>query len=77
MTAAGLVLVALGAILRYAITVETSGINLDVVGVILMATGAVGFVLGLFEGKFRKSRTERHMTSDGRHTIEESESSGL
>lgn len=77
MTAIGIVLVALGAILRYAVTAEASGIDLDMVGLIMMATGGVGFVLGLFEGKFRKSRVERHTSSDGSHVVEESETSGL
>jgi hypothetical protein len=77
MAGIGLVLVALGAVLRYAVTAEATGVDLDVVGVILMATGAVGFVLGLFEGKFRKSRTERHVSTDGGHVVEQSETSGL
>ncbi|HSJ29548.1 MAG TPA: DUF6458 family protein [Acidimicrobiia bacterium] len=77
MAAIGIILIALGAVLRYAVTVEASGVDLDVVGVILMATGAVGFVLGLFEGKFRRNRVERHVSTDGQHVVEESETSGL
>lgn len=77
MTAIGIVLVAIGAILRYAVTADASGIDLDMVGLILMVTGGVGFVLGLFEGKFRKSRVERHTSTDGTHVIEQSESSGI
>lgn len=77
MTAIGIVLVALGAILRYAVTADASGIDLDMVGLIMMATGGVAFVLGLFEGKFRKSRVERHSSTDGTHVVEESETSGL
>lgn len=77
MTAIGIVLVAIGAILRYAVTADASGIDLDMVGLILMVTGGVGFVLGLFEGKFRKNRVERHTSTDGTHVIEQSESSGI
>lgn len=77
MTAIGLVLLALGAILRYAITAEAGGVDLDMVGLILMATGGVGFLLGLFEGTFRKTRVERHVSADGRHVVEENESSGI
>src|SRR4029450_2525900 len=42
-----IVLLALGAILTFALNVEVSGINLDVVGWILMIAGALGIVLEL------------------------------
>lgn len=77
MAAIGLVLLALGAVLRYAVTAEAGGVDLDMVGLILMATGGVGFLLGLFQGAFRTNRVERHVSADGRHVIEENETSGL
>lgn len=40
-------LIAVGAILRYAITVSTQGINLHVVGDILMIVGVIGIILSL------------------------------
>jgi hypothetical protein len=40
-------LFAVGAILRYAVTVTTQGVNLHVVGDILMLVGVVGFILSL------------------------------
>lgn len=40
-------LLAVGAILRYAITVTTTGINLHAVGDILMIVGIVGIVISL------------------------------
>ncbi|HET6174173.1 MAG TPA: DUF6458 family protein [Gaiellales bacterium] len=40
-----LVLIAAGAILKWAVTASTSGINLNTVGVVLMVVGAVGLVL--------------------------------
>jgi uncharacterized membrane protein HdeD (DUF308 family) len=44
-----LFLIAVGAILRYAVTADAvAGIDLDTAGLILMLVGAVGFVLGLF-----------------------------
>ena len=43
-----LLLFAVGAILKYAVTADVSGIDLDTVGVILMIVGAIGFVLSLF-----------------------------
>lgn len=47
-------LLAVGAILRYAITDTISGVNLDVVGLILMIAGAVGLVIGLFMATARR-----------------------
>jgi hypothetical protein len=45
----GLFLIAVGAILRYAITTDVvADVNLDVAGLILMIVGAVGLTLGLF-----------------------------
>ncbi|HET8977704.1 MAG TPA: DUF6458 family protein [Solirubrobacteraceae bacterium] len=38
-------LIALGAILRFAVTVSTSGFNIHTVGVILMIVGVVGLVI--------------------------------
>lgn len=43
----GIVLFVIGAILTFALNFETGFINLDLVGYILMAAGAVTFVIGL------------------------------
>jgi hypothetical protein len=42
-----LVLIAVGAILNWAVTASVSGVNLDTVGVVLMVVGAIGLVLSL------------------------------
>ena len=42
-----LVLIAVGAVLRFAVNVTTSGFNIHTVGVILMIVGAVGLILSL------------------------------
>ncbi len=42
-----LLLVAAGAILKWAVTATTSGVNLNTVGVVLMVVGAVGLLLSL------------------------------
>jgi hypothetical protein len=42
-----LLLIAVGAILRFAVTVSTSGFNIHTVGVILMIVGVVGLILSL------------------------------
>jgi hypothetical protein len=41
-------LIAAGAILRYAVTADVSGIDLEVVGLILMIAGGLGLVIGLW-----------------------------
>lgn len=47
-TGAGITLIAAGAILRFAVaTTSTHGLNVHVVGVILMLAGAVGLALSL------------------------------
>jgi hypothetical protein len=40
-------LIAVGAILKYAVTAEVAGVDIQVVGVILMIAGALGLVIGL------------------------------
>jgi hypothetical protein len=43
-----LVFLAAGAILTWAVNATVSGVNIHVVGVILMAVGALGLILSLF-----------------------------
>ena len=40
-------LIAVGAILRYAITVTVEGVEIDTVGLILMVVGIIGLVISL------------------------------
>jgi hypothetical protein len=42
-----LLLIAIGAILRFAVSVTAKGFNIHTVGVILMIVGGVGFVISL------------------------------
>ncbi len=42
-----IVLIAVGAILRFAVSVTTTGFNLHTIGVILMVVGGVGLFLSL------------------------------
>jgi Domain of unknown function (DUF6458) len=44
---ASLFLIATGAILNFAVTAELAGIDLQIVGVILMIIGGLGLLLGL------------------------------
>ncbi len=42
-----LFLIAVGAILKFAVTAHVAGVDLQVVGVILMIVGGAGLILGL------------------------------
>jgi hypothetical protein len=75
-----LLLIAVGAILRFAVSVTTSGFNIHTIGVILMIVGVVGLIISLFfwsswggvGGRGGYSR-ERRVTSDGRGGYTEQE----
>jgi Flp pilus assembly protein protease CpaA len=43
-----LLLIAVGAILKWAVTAHVEGVNLQNMGVILMVVGGVGLCIGLF-----------------------------
>jgi hypothetical protein len=58
-----LFLIAAGAILRYAVTDSVSGVDLTVVGLILMIVGVVGLVLSLLL-MFAPRRQETVVTRD-------------
>lgn len=66
-----ILLIAVGAILRFAVSVSTTGFNIHTIGVILMIVGAVGLVISMFFwsswGGFgdRGYHRERRVASDG------------
>jgi hypothetical protein len=41
-------LIALGAVLDFAVSVDTPGFNINTIGLILMVVGAIGLVVSLF-----------------------------
>lgn len=51
-----ILLIAIGAILRFAVHVHTSGFNLHTIGVILMIVGVIGILLSLIFGGMLASR---------------------
>jgi hypothetical protein len=58
-----LLIIAIGAILTWGVNDTSSSVNLDVIGVVLMCVGAVGFLLTMFfweswwgPGYFRRTR---------------------
>jgi hypothetical protein len=55
----GIALVAIGAILRFAVQDSWDAVNLETVGVILMGAGAVGFVVGAIATFSGRAPTDR------------------
>lgn len=72
-TGTSIVLIALGAILRFAVTVTTTGFNIHTIGVILIIAGLVGLVLSIvfwsswggFGGTSGGYRRSRRVVQDG------------
>ncbi len=63
-----LFLIAVGAILRYAVTAQVAGISLATVGLILMIIGVIGFVLSLmFMFMWRRQPVERVVERESYH----------
>jgi len=61
-----LFLLAVGAILKFAVEITLAGIDLEVVGVILMVIGGLGLLLSLFMmNRSRTTRVERRYYDDG------------
>ena len=63
-----LILIAVGAILTWAVTTTVSGIDINVVGVILMIVGAAGLILSMLFwsswGGFHATRRETIVRDD-------------
>ena len=65
-----LLLIAVGAVLRWAVTASATGVNIHTVGVILMIVGAVGFVVSLYwmfvvSDSVRRDSVSRSAYADG------------
>ncbi len=76
----GIVLLVAGAIITFALEAEVSGVDIATVGFILMIAGAVSLIAGAFQAaawrQSGKSRftSERHVSPDGQHVVEETRS---
>jgi hypothetical protein len=68
-----ILLIAVGAILRFAVSVTTTGFNLHSIGLILMIVGALALVVSImfwsswggFGGSARGYRRQRRVSRDG------------
>ncbi|TVR27842.1 MAG: hypothetical protein EA389_01755 [Ilumatobacter sp.] len=73
----GIILLVLGGILAFAVSESLEGIDLVMVGWILIAGGVLSLVIGAIQGlgwmtaRRTQMRTERHMSDDGQHYVEE------
>jgi len=72
----GIVLVVIGAILKFAVTVTTTGFNINAVGVILLVVGIISVLIGgtLFAAGANRHTTTResvHNTPSGSERVVE------
>lgn len=73
----GIVLIVTGAVLAFAVEASTDGVDLVVVGYVLIAGGVASILAGAISGAawHARSRTamrvERHTSNDGRHVVED------
>ena len=79
MGALSILLIAVGAVLTFALERDAEGINLDTVGIILMVVGAIGLVVSLLRGSMVgfSSTRERRTSADGRTVVERDRTSGI
>jgi hypothetical protein len=71
--AAGIFLIAAGAIVRYALNVEIGGVKEDVLGLILIIAGIAGIVLSLLQDALWADRGRRRerLADDERRRYDE------
>lgn len=73
----GILLLVAGAIVTFAVDAAADGVDLEAIGYILMAGGALALLAAAITGAGFMSmgrtrmHTERHMSDDGRHYVEE------
>jgi hypothetical protein len=73
----GIVLMVVGAIMRFAVKVHTTGFNIHTAGVIVLIAGGAILLLGLFAflyaGRKRTTtvRSDIHATPTGQESVEE------
>lgn len=76
----GVLLLVAGAIVRWAIDGDVENTNLDMLGLILMGGGLLSLLIALIQGMGWMSATRRHVQTerlvspDGTHVVEETRS---
>jgi Domain of unknown function (DUF6458) len=64
--AGGILLIVVGAVLAFATNVHVQGVNLDMVGWILMIAGGAGLLLAFFQEAIWTERSRRRAVVDER-----------
>ena len=73
----GIILIVAGAILAFAVERSADGVDLAMIGWIIMAGGALALLVAAIQGLgwmslgTRKVHTERHVSADGSHYVED------
>jgi hypothetical protein len=79
MAALGIILIIAGGIVAWGVDAAVDGFDLQAIGYILMAGGAIALLVaaiqaaGWMSRSNRQMRTERHVSADGNHLVEETE----
>lgn len=77
--ALGIILIVAGAILAFAIDRQAEGVDLVQIGWIMILGGGLALLVAIIQAagfmsmSKSKMRSERHMSSDGQHVTEETE----
>jgi hypothetical protein len=69
---ASILLIAVGAVMAYAVTVDTEGFNINTAGVILMVVGAIGLVVSMLMMFMNNGRADRVDRTETRYVERES-----
>lgn len=64
-----IVLIAIGAILKFAVTASVSGLKLETIGVILMVVGGLGLLISLMLVSRREAVVERPVVRERRDVL--------
>lgn len=79
MAAIGVMLIVVGAIVAFGVDAAVEGLDLRAIGFIVMAGGGLALLIGAIQGagimsmKSRRMSTERHVSADGQHYVEETQ----
>ncbi len=79
LVAIGIIFVVIGAIVSFAIDTAVDGVDLRAIGFILIGGGALALVAAAIQGagwmtmSNKKFRSERHVSADGNHVVEETQ----
>ena len=75
--ALGIILLVAGAIITFAVDRQAEGVDLAAIGWIMMAGGAIALLVAMIQGagwmsmSKSKMHSAKHVSSDGRHEVEE------